>query len=475
MKQNRNNLLGAIILILCLGIFPFLYGQDEISWIRVVDCEGWLHSPAIRLTEDDGFLISGFEYPVDKDSIVKPLIIKIDQNGDSIWTKSNTLYANDIKYTIHMQPTDDGGYILGGSTNTHYPDTGEIILYKLDYKLDTLWSSKNHNIGILISDIQQTNDGGNIICGGLCPCTRFDHSKLIKTDKNGEVIWTRVDTTIGRYVYAQQMADEGYIIVASGMHPDLATPDDDIDGLIKTNSLGDTLWTHRFDNCELGDPSPIIQTADNEFVVILSPCFGLEYDDRAPEFGIQKFDNNGNLLWSKAYESKESLIIYNGKGEQTDDDGLIIFVNQRLASEKAAVWLLKTDEYGDTIWTSTFGGIENNYGVDVKQTSDGGFILLVERYIDDDLQDILLIKTDANGNVISSLDQIKSANNLRIYPNPAITCITVETCISDLYNIEITSLNGQLLYNDRMEGPTHQIDLSSFEKGLYIITIRSRD
>lgn len=43
------------------------------------------------------------------------------------------------------------------------------------------------------------------------------------------------------------------------------------------------------------------------------------------------------------------------------------------------------------------------------------------------------------------------------------------------YLIEITSLNGQLLYSDLLEGPTHQIDLSSFENGLYFIKDRSRD
>jgi hypothetical protein len=62
-----------------------------------------------------------------------------------------------------------------------------------------------------------------------------------------------------------------------------------------------------------------------------------------------------------------------------------------------------------------------------------------------------------------------------IYPNPTYTLLNIETCISDQYNIEITSLNGQLVYIGRMEGLTHQIDLSSFEKGLYFITIRSRD
>jgi hypothetical protein len=63
-----------------------------------------------------------------------------------------------------------------------------------------------------------------------------------------------------------------------------------------------------------------------------------------------------------------------------------------------------------------------------------------------------------------------------ISPNPAIGLLTIETTQPGLHAIEITSLNGQLLYTDSiMEGPTHQVDISSFQKGLYIITVRSRD
>jgi hypothetical protein len=62
-----------------------------------------------------------------------------------------------------------------------------------------------------------------------------------------------------------------------------------------------------------------------------------------------------------------------------------------------------------------------------------------------------------------------------VYPNPTQSILTIETDIIGQYSINITSLNGQLLYIDKVERPTHQIDLSLFEKGLYFITIRSRD
>lgn len=62
-----------------------------------------------------------------------------------------------------------------------------------------------------------------------------------------------------------------------------------------------------------------------------------------------------------------------------------------------------------------------------------------------------------------------------IYPNPMNNLLTVETEKPDHYSFEVKSLNGQLLFSKEMEGTTHQFDLSSFQNGIYFITIRSRD
>ena len=67
------------------------------------------------------------------------------------------------------------------------------------------------------------------------------------------------------------------------------------------------------------------------------------------------------------------------------------------------------------------------------------------------------------------------ADQIRLYPNPTINLLIIETNKVGQYTIELNSINGQLIYSDKIDGPTHQIDLSSFEKGLYFITIRSKD
>ena len=65
-------------------------------------------------------------------------------------------------------------------------------------------------------------------------------------------------------------------------------------------------------------------------------------------------------------------------------------------------------------------------------------------------------------------------SELLLYPNPTNDRLTIETGIIGHYVIEITSLNGQRIYGTQKDGPTHQIDLSSFQKGVYFIAIRSK-
>ena len=66
-------------------------------------------------------------------------------------------------------------------------------------------------------------------------------------------------------------------------------------------------------------------------------------------------------------------------------------------------------------------------------------------------------------------------HEFRLYPNPAVNQITIQSNLNGPFKMEITSLNGHLIQTENMEGPTHQIDLSSFQKGVYFITIRSND
>jgi len=64
---------------------------------------------------------------------------------------------------------------------------------------------------------------------------------------------------------------------------------------------------------------------------------------------------------------------------------------------------------------------------------------------------------------------------IMLYPNPVTGVVSIQTNMQEKYNLSISSLNGKLIHESTMEGTSHQIDLSSFQKGVYFITIRSED
>ena len=64
---------------------------------------------------------------------------------------------------------------------------------------------------------------------------------------------------------------------------------------------------------------------------------------------------------------------------------------------------------------------------------------------------------------------------LKVFPNPSNNLITVQTIETGMFCMEITSMNGQIIHSRDFIESSHQIDLSTYEKGVYFITVRSKN
>ena len=110
---------------------------------------------------------------------------------DTTWTKTFGGSSNDRGYSV--QQTTDGGYVIGGYTSSYGNGSADVWLIKTDADGDTLWTK---TFGGSSNDrgysVQQTTDGGYIIAGYTESFGNGDDDVwLIKTDSNGDSLWTK--------------------------------------------------------------------------------------------------------------------------------------------------------------------------------------------------------------------------------------------------------------------------------------------
>ncbi|MBK5284462.1 MAG: hypothetical protein JJE25_03585, partial [Bacteroidia bacterium] len=204
------------------------------------------HAYCVEQTTDSGFVITGYTY--DSGSYEDVVLLKIDSGGHFQWYKTYGGTNNDVGKSVIQ--SSDGGFVIAGYTASFGFATGAVYLIKTDITGNLIWSKTYSNLGGSANKVQQTTDGGYIVCG----YDSNDQNLLIKTDAQGNLSWAKTYTGSGSKYHnsALQTTDGGYII--AGLN------------LIKTDNLGTMIWANRF-NGSNGIINSVKQTADGGYIV----------------------------------------------------------------------------------------------------------------------------------------------------------------------------------------------------------------
>lgn len=135
------------------------------------------------------------------------------------------------------------------------------------------------------------------------------------------------------------------------------------------------------------------ETEDHGIMILgLTTSFGSGKD-----LYLMKLDSQGEILWSKTYGGKK---VDSGiKIKRTSDNNYIIIGNTTsFDAKRRDFYLLKLDQEGNVIWSHTYGGELNEFGLDVVETKNGGFVLVGEtNSFDVKDHDIYVVKVDDKG------------------------------------------------------------------------------
>ncbi len=270
-----------------------------------------------------------------------------------------------------------------------------------------------------------------------------------------------------------EASDGGYVI--AGETQSYGNGDSDV-WLIKTDARGSELWNQTYGGSDFDAGYSVCKTSDGGFIITgETRSFG----NGGFDVWLIKTDALGNELWNRTFGGSDDD--YGRDVLEVSDGGFIITGETRsFGNGGFDVWLIETDTQGNELWNQTFGGSDDDYGRFVQEVSNGGFIIAGDtKSFGNGSSDIWLVKTDADGNEL--WNKTFGGTNTEFGFSVRETfdggfIITGDTKSSghgekDLWLIK-TDLNGNELWNQTFGGSDNDYGRSVQETatGAYIIT-----
>ena len=390
----------------------------EVDWIKSFGGSGEETLRSVIQTSDGGYAMLGFSNStngdlIDKNSAVNDYwLLKLDASGDLQWSKTYGGSKDDRGQSLVQ--TKDGGFALtgyamsddgDGSNNEGFHDNWVVKLNSqgtIEWEKSFGFSGHDHSY-----DILQTNDGGYYFVGFLdITSARADgytekRSSLTshgvgefwgtKIDNKGNLQWrgyfggsnndrahSVVQSNDGGYVMAGFTESEDFDISNSRGSYDF--------WVVKNDKNGNLLWEYSFGGSGIEIAQDIANTADGGYVITghtFSNDTDVSNNKGESDIWLIKIDDEGNLVWQKtfggtAFDAAESV-------SPSKDGGFILVGNSKSNDKYASVntgendiWLIKTDANGNMVWQKTFGGTGLDYGFDAIETEDNSILLVGE-------------------------------------------------------------------------------------------------
>ncbi|MGB5529930.1 MAG: T9SS type A sorting domain-containing protein, partial [Ignavibacteriaceae bacterium] len=343
-------------------------------------------------TSDGGFIIGGSTASFSSSQDM--YVIKLDSSASIHWSKVyNSPGTIDRIHGIKQTP--DGGYYLSGYIEGGFGFLDQIMM-KIDASGNIIWA-KNFG-GLEADELRQlsiTPDGGMVVAGYNASFgVGAKEVQAIKLSSDGNIEWAKtygtfyedfnlsiIVTSDGNYMLAGAVDITG----SYGIRPTL----------IKLDSQGNVLWAKYYSGFYEDWGRDLVETPDGGFLLVgITTSFGVGFSN---DIYLIKTDSLGNVIWSKAYGGPAEDIVY---GVVLTSDGKYVIVGYTNSSGFGSYdgLLMKVDSNGNLEWFHTYGGYSTDYLNDVLESQDNGLVAIGKRASNTfGSDDIYLIKTDENG------------------------------------------------------------------------------
>ncbi len=423
-------------------------------------------------TADGGYYVVGYTFSTGSGG-ADVFVIATDPSGEERWTQTFGGAQDDYGYGVAMTAHGDclaAGYLM-------MLGHADVALHGNTAEGEQLWIQVyGGSSDDMAYSVARNSDGGFIVAGATYSFgPGRPNAYVLRTDSLGDTLWTRTYGGAGEdYAFsARQTKDSGFIIC--GTTYSYGAGQSDI-YLVKTDAAGDTQWTRTYGGTEHEHGHSVLQTADSGYVI----C-GTTYSFGAGDADIWliRTDADGDTLWTRTFGGDTADL---GHSVFATSDGGFVLCGQTMSFGAGSydAWLIKTDSIGDTLWSRTFGGTSDDRGYSVQQTADGGYV--IDGYTNSfgaGEGDFYLIKTDADGHVAVAEPKASPtrapALSLTCAPNPASGSVTISLSpsipLSPSPILRVYDSQGCMVLSREVSTSPFPLSTSALPSGAYFVRL----
>jgi hypothetical protein len=195
--------------------------------------------------EDSTIWVSGFSQATGQNANIP--VLQFSKTGALLW---DTIYGgngNDAIYSI--ETTLDGGFILGGESDSYGDGSDDIYVMKLNSKGVLEWDATFGNEKNDAGRVHQMETGEYIVTGGMVPSGKTNSQAYIaKLNENGNLLWEKFYSYDDQYhdVFGvTTIFDKNGNMTLAGHTYDRSGLNRPLGWLVKLNANGDSLWTRK--------------------------------------------------------------------------------------------------------------------------------------------------------------------------------------------------------------------------------------
>lgn len=437
--------------------------NDQWQWSYYLNKTGYIASK-VKQTRDKNYVAL-------YSSGISAIIFKFDINGSILWFKQ---FNNVAEWDDFYEDSNSDLYVCGNMLEKN-------MVIKMNSAGTVVWSYQfisdqgaNYYFG---RSIQEVSDGNLVIAGAASIVSNSlgGHIVMIKINKQGQLIWSKIHKASGKSIMAVAMAESDIdgSLVAVGYTGDLMAATSFDGFMLKMDSAGNHItnktiafnyWDYFHDVCLMGNGHMLALGMSKPVQV----CGGNLFYTR--------FDQTGDTVFTRVYGTPSGTgAIFNNIQKRNQDyysygtgslwgniaggyEYQMVRVDSmalgpcKLYAQQFAVQTVNVNTQGSVSRTNFTPSITTEYQV---------------------TKDTLYAVNACTGQTLD-LKEIKKTVSVSLYPNPSREHLYIQ-CNERIQRLKVYDLNGRVLMHQECQMPAWILPLARLNNGVYILRLEMQN